>query len=102
MHSEKIIKWGIIGCGKIAHKFANDLKSVPNAKLHAVASRSLKKAQEFGKEHQASTYYDNYESLSLDLDIDVIYIATPHVFHYENTIMCLNQKKLSYAKNRLQ
>ncbi len=93
MHSEKIIKWGIIGCGKIAHKFANDLKSVPNAKLHAVASRSLKKAQEFGKEHQASTYYDNYESLSLDLDIDVIYIATPHVFHYENTIMCLNQKK---------
>ncbi|WP_109852874.1 Gfo/Idh/MocA family protein [Aquimarina sp. AU58] len=93
MRVEKIIKWGIIGCGKIAHKFANDLKSVPNAKLYAVASRSLKKAQEFGKEHHASSCYDNYETLSLDPNIDVIYIATPHVFHYENTLMCLTHKK---------
>ncbi|WP_074406549.1 Gfo/Idh/MocA family protein [Aquimarina megaterium] len=93
MSVEKIIKWGIIGCGKIAHLFANDLKSVPNARLHAVASRNLKKAQEFGKEHHASTCYDNYETLSLDPDIDVIYIATPHVFHYENTLMCLTHKK---------
>ncbi|WP_438423311.1 Gfo/Idh/MocA family protein [Aquimarina macrocephali] len=93
MHLKRSIKWGIIGCGKIAHKFANDLKSVPNAILYAVASRDLKKAQDFGKEHQASTCYDNYEALSIDPNIDVIYIATPHVFHYENALMCLTNKK---------
>ncbi|PKV50956.1 putative dehydrogenase [Aquimarina sp. MAR_2010_214] len=93
MNAEKVIKWGIIGCGKIAHKFANDLKSVPNAKLYAVASRNIKKAKEFGKKYQASTYYGSYEELSKDSNIDVVYIATPHVFHYENTVMCLNHKK---------
>ncbi|WP_024769130.1 Gfo/Idh/MocA family protein [Aquimarina macrocephali] len=93
MHLKRSIKWGIIGCGKIAHKFANDLKAVPNAILYAVASRDLKKAQDFGKKYQTSTCYENYEALSIDPNIDVIYIATPHVFHYENTLMCLANKK---------
>ncbi len=88
-----MVHWGILGCGKIAHKFAKDLLTIHNAKLHAVASRSLHKAQEFGNNYQTSSCYGSYEELSLDPEIDVIYIATPHVFHYENTIMCLSNKK---------
>ncbi|WP_062059342.1 Gfo/Idh/MocA family protein [Aquimarina longa] len=93
MNVEKTINWGILGCGKIAHKFAKDLEFVPNAKLYAVASRTIEKAKDFGHNYHVSNCYGDYETLSKDPNIDVIYIATPHVFHYENTIMCLTHKK---------
>ncbi len=93
MSKDVSIKWGIIGCGKIAHKFAEDLLTIPNAVLHAVASRDLIKAKNFGKTYNAFSCYGSYEELVLNPDVDVIYIATPHVFHFENTLMCLHHKK---------
>ncbi|MBQ4822574.1 Gfo/Idh/MocA family oxidoreductase [Aquimarina sp. MMG016] len=93
MNNKKIIKWGIIGCGKIAHKFAEDLITIPNAKLQAVASRNLGKAEEFGHTYETSACYGSYEELSKDPNIEVVYIATPHVFHYQNTLMCIHQGK---------
>ncbi|MBW1296115.1 Gfo/Idh/MocA family protein [Aquimarina litoralis] len=93
MNPKRTYKWGILGCGKIAHKFAEDLTTIPNALLHAVASRDITKAENFARKHKASNYYGNYLELSKDPEIDIIYIATPHVFHYENTIMCLSAKK---------
>ena len=47
MNSE--INWGIIGLGKIAHKFAQSLKQVPDARLHAVASTDAQRASDFVK-----------------------------------------------------
>jgi predicted dehydrogenase len=93
LSNSKIIYWGILGCGKIAHKFAQDLLTIPNAKLHAVASRSLEKSKKFGKKYNSNRHYGSYVDLCLDAAIDVIYIATPHVFHYQQTLMCLNHKK---------
>src|SRR5690606_10391335 len=85
----KTIRWGIIGLGKIAHKFATDLATVPNAQLYAVASRTQEKAEEFAQKHNAVKAYDSYEALANDSMLDAVYIATPHVYHKENTIMCL-------------
>lgn len=87
----KIIRWGIIGAGKIATKFAEDLRTVPNTKLYAIASRNLEKAKKFGVEFNADVAYGNYKELTLDSNVDAIYIATPHSFHKEHTILCLNQ-----------
>lgn len=87
----KTIHWGIIGAGKIATKFAKDLSTVPNSKLYAIASRNLEKAKEFGVEFNADVAYGNYEELSLDPNVDAVYIATPHSFHKEHTLLCLNQ-----------
>lgn len=89
----KIIRWGILGCGKIAHKFAQDLLTIPNAKLEAVASRNQQKSKVFGMRYHSNKSYDSYLELCLDPAIDVIYIATPHVFHYQQTMMCLNHQK---------
>ena len=50
---ENKINWGIIGPGRIAHKFAKDLAKLPDAKLFAVASRSLDRAQEFARQYHA-------------------------------------------------
>lgn len=82
-------KWGIIGPGRIAHKFAQGLASIPGAKLFAVASRSEERALSFASQYKIPCYYVGYEKIVQNPEIDIIYIATPHTFHYENTLMCL-------------
>jgi len=89
----KPVKWGILGLGRIAHKFAEGLKSVNNATLFAVGSRSFEKAEKFARQYKAVNKYGSYAELTNDPEIDIIYIATPHNLHYENTIMCLKKKK---------
>ena len=89
----KIIKWGIIGPGKIANKFATDLAKVEDAELVAVASRSQEKANEFSKKFNAKKAYNSYLELAQDDAIDAVYIATPHSFHKAHAILCLQNKK---------
>lgn len=88
---DKTYKWGIIGLGRIAEKFATDLKLIQDASLHAVASRSINKAKEFAQKFNATNYYDNYEDILDCQDLDIMYIATPHNLHYQNTRMCLEK-----------
>jgi predicted dehydrogenase len=87
------INWGIIGLGKIAHKFAADLQLSNHGVLYAVASRNGEKAKIFGAQYNATKFYDSYEALAEDPEIDVVYIATPHTFHFEHTLMCLKKGK---------
>lgn len=89
---QKYINWGIIGCGGIAREFADALKAVPGARLIAAASNSGK-AKQFKEEFSLPYYYDNYEGLVKNQEIDVVYIATTHNFHYENALLCLNNNK---------
>ena len=86
---EQQFNWGIIGLGKIANKFAQDLSGLANAKLHAVASRSLDKAQAFAERYKAPHAFGSYEELVQCPDLDAVYIATPHMLHKENTLLCL-------------
>lgn len=88
----KDINWGIIGCGGIAKEFASALKAVQGARLIAAASNSGK-AKQFKEEFNLPYYYDNYEKLVRNEEIDVVYIATTHNFHYENALLCLNNNK---------
>ncbi|WP_439128871.1 Gfo/Idh/MocA family protein [Polaribacter sp.] len=90
---EKTIKWGIIGLGSIANKFATDLATIENAELVAVASRSQEKADEFAKKYHSKKAYDSYEKLAKDSGVDAVYIATPHSFHKAHSILCLQNKK---------
>jgi len=87
--TSKTINWGIIGLGNIANKFAQDLITIPDAKLYAVASRSQEKADGFASKYNATKAYSSYEDLAKDPNVDAVYIATPHVLHKENTLLCL-------------
>jgi len=89
----RTINWGIIGLGNIANTFASDLKLVDNANLFGVASRNIDRAIQFSKKHNADKYYTSYKELVKDPSIDAVYIATPHTFHFENTMLCLSQGK---------
>jgi len=89
----KIYKWGIIGPGRIAQKFAAALSLVPNASLHAVASRDGNRARQFAADYHAPFFYDNYEALACNDEIDAVYIATPHSFHHAHVLLCLQKNK---------
>jgi len=87
------IRWGIISTGNIAHQFARGLQAVPDAELLAVGSRSQESADAFGAEFNAPRRYASYEQVASDPDVDAIYIGTPHPYHKDNTLMCLNAGK---------
>ncbi len=89
----KKINWGIIGAGKIAGKFATDLATLPEAHLYAIASRSEPKAADFAQKHGFQKAFSSYESMLQDPMVDAVYIATPHVYHCQHTLMALDYKK---------
>jgi predicted dehydrogenase len=93
MIMSKIIRWGILGTGRIAQDFAKGLQSLPDAKLWAIGSRNLATAEQFGHQFNISKTYANYESLVKDPDIDVVYIATPQERHKQDCLLCLNAGK---------
>ncbi len=87
------IRWGIIGAGNIAQPFAQDVHSLPDAEMLAVASRSLDKAKQFANDLNIPRAYGSYSDLVSDPDVDIVYIATPHVFHKEQSLLCLEHGK---------
>ncbi len=90
---EKKIKWGIIGLGKIARKFAHDLQLTDDSILYAIASRSQQGVRAFHHDYPAEKSYDSYEALLQDPEVDVVYIATPHSHHYPWILKCLENGK---------
>ncbi len=79
------IKWGIVGPGIIAHEFAHDFAFARYGELYAVASRSLERADQFAKKYDIPKAYGSYQELYNDPEVDAIYVATPHTFHFENS-----------------
>ena len=87
------IRWGILGCGRIARKFAADLRLVADAELTAIASRNKETLELFAKDFPCKHLHNSYETLAANDEVDVIYVATPHSHHYEHTLLCLNHNK---------
>ena len=89
------MKWGILATGNIAKKFASTINqmSKENEQLVAVGSRNIESAKAFAKEHDIPRYYDSYEALVKDQDVEAVYVATPNTLHYENCRLCLEHGK---------
>jgi predicted dehydrogenase len=77
-----IVRWGIVGPGRIATKVAADFAHVEGAALVAVASRSAERARAFAAKHGIPRAYGAYAELLADAEVDVVYIATPHPQHH--------------------
>lgn len=95
------IRWGILSTGHIAGKFADALKILPEAEIHAVASRTQEQADAFAAKHGVLKAYGTYQGLADDPDIDAIYIGTPHTFHLDNAVMCLRAGKAVLCEKAL-
>jgi len=89
----KTIRWGILGAGRIARKFAADLQLVENCELIAIGSRGKVSSEAFNADFPVKFQHDSYLALVENPEVDVIYVATPHNLHHENTLLCLQHHK---------
>lgn len=83
------IRWGLVGPGGIANKFAADLATVPGAELATVCSRDAGRARDFARQHGAAGATDDIAALAADPEIDIVYISSPHSNHFESARLLL-------------
>lgn len=84
--------WGVFGAGIIAHKLIDAVCQSPGSEVLAIASKSIDKAMLFSEKYQIDACSD-YQALASRADINVIYVATTHNYHYENALLALNSGK---------
>ena len=84
--SEKIIKWGFIGCGEVTKtKSGPAFQKVEHSEVVAVMSRDGAKAKAYAKERGIKKWYDDAQELIDDPEVNAIYIATPPSSHATRT-----------------
>jgi predicted dehydrogenase len=87
------IRWGILGPGAIAEKFATGLGVLADAELAAVGSRTAAGAAAFADRFGATRRHASYAALAADPDVDIVYVATPHPMHHAAARRCLEAGK---------
>lgn len=93
MTHERQLRWGLIGTGGIAAAFAADLAHTTTGVPFAVGSRTQGGADRFADRFDVPHRHSSYKALVEDPDVDAVYVATPHPFHYENTLQALHVGK---------
>jgi len=91
--SDTKFRWGILGPGSIAKKFATGLTVLPGHELVAVGSTSQERADAFAAEFGAGKAYGSHEELVADPEIDAIYAARPHTMHAQDALRCIEAGK---------
>jgi len=82
MNNQKVIRWGIIGCGNVTEvKSGPAYQKTKGFELIAVMRRDPLKVKDFALRHNIPKYYTNADELINDTEVDAIYIATPPDTH---------------------
>jgi predicted dehydrogenase len=92
MQNNNRVRWAILGPGKIAHKFVHDFQFTHDADLVAVATRDRQRGETFARQYEIPLVL-TYDELYRHDGIDAVYIATPHTFHFEQSLACLRHGK---------
>ncbi|MFC7404438.1 Gfo/Idh/MocA family protein [Georgenia alba] len=87
------LRWGILGAGGIARKFATEVPANSAQRVVAVGSRSAAKAAGFAEAHGISRAHGSYADLVTDPEVDVVYVATPHSHHRDHAVLALEAGK---------
>ena len=89
------LKWGILGAGMISHDFMLGLKTLPAEKhrVVAVGDRSKECADKFASCHSIPASYGSHGELLADDQVEVVYVGTIHVTHYEVVLQVLGAGK---------
>ena len=104
-----MIRWGIVGLGNMAQKFANSIKETNNAQLIGIASQNKDRLKDFKESFNIDdeNSFDNYNDLIISKKVDAIYIATLNNTHLEiiknssenqKNILCEKPISLNYEE----
>ena len=96
----KKYNWGIIGTGWIAHDMADALNEV-NGEIYAAANPHESALRDFVKEKGVTKAYVNPDEMINDPNVDIIYVATPHISHYEYIKKALLAGKHVFAEKAI-
>ena len=83
------IKFGIIGCGRIAERHAEHIQN--QGELVAVCDIKEDRLNLFEKKYKCNSYLDIDELLDSEKEIDVISVCTPNSLHAEHSIKALKK-----------
>lgn len=87
-----MVNFSIVGCGHIAHKHAEQIDAIPEARLVAVCDKNPKAMASF-VEGYGITAYEDTDKMLKDENIDVVCICTPSGLHAPLTIQVAKAKK---------
>ena len=88
---QQTIRVGIVGCGRIANRFVPEAKFVNGVEVIGAYDHNIEIANTFVETHQLNTVFSSYASLLAN--VDAVYIATPHLSHYELSKQAIQAKK---------
>jgi predicted dehydrogenase len=78
-----MVRWGIVGTGKIARLLATAIAESRDGRLVAVGSRSAERADAFAREFDVPRSHPSYDGVVGDEGVDLVYVATHHPAHRE-------------------
>ena len=91
-----MIRFGIIGTGRISDWVLKGAFEDPRIVVTAVCSRTAEAAERFLARHPelaGARVYTSVEELAQDDNVDAVYIGTPNQTHHSYAICCLNAGK---------
>lgn len=88
-----MLKLGIIGTNIITDQMLDAAKTTGQYQLTAVYSRTMARAEEFGKPYGATQFFDSLEDFFDEGDFEVVYIASPNSKHYEQARLAIENDK---------
>jgi len=97
--NDRIIRWGILGCGNVTEvKSGPAFSKVAHSALVAVMRRDGDKARDYAQRHGVPRWYDDAAALIADDTVDAIYIATPPSSHRAYALMSIAAGKPVYVE----
>ncbi|MDD4699987.1 MAG: Gfo/Idh/MocA family oxidoreductase [Oscillospiraceae bacterium] len=88
-----LIKYATIGTSWITKSFIEGCNLTDGFELKAVYSRTVEKGREFAKDFGCNRIITDINELAKDSGIDAVYIASPNIFHYEQSRLMLENGK---------
>ena len=76
-----LLRLGVIGTGRIANRFILESKYVSGVHVRSVYNPHIDSARNFAKKNELESYFDNFDNFITE--VDAVYIASPHLTHYD-------------------
>lgn len=88
-----VLRWGVLGCGRIAASMVTALREGTDQRVVAVGSRDLARARRFADRFSIGRAHGSYADLVADEEVDAIYVATPHSEHHAHALLAIGAGK---------